>query len=390
VAERGARGDAQAVDARIERDRECLRVSARESKGREAVTGADVDDDAARGGDQPVGLTDVHVHEAFADEGAHVRIVRAPIAIFVALVIACGGAVPSGGASNAPSGTAPSARAGAFLVYAPPLNAVLLFGGDQADETGKVAKLHAWDGARWRIVDPGRPIALSLASVAYDTDRSTLVIYGGTTGVGRDPKDTWEWTNGVWTQRATTGPTATSHMATVYEASRKRVLMFGGNDDRPVIFGETWTWNGTAWTKIDVAGPGALAHHTMAYDPVRDRVVLFGGIGGTGTWEWDGTKWERISASGPDGRTGARLAYDAERKVMVLYGGDDKSDTWTWDGRQWRQITGTGPGVRSHHAMAYDPVRKVTVLFGGDDGRRGFNDTWEFDGASWRQVDRGS
>ena len=77
MTERGARGDAQAVDARIDRDREGLRIGARQSKGCEAVTGADVNDDAARGGDQPVDLTDVHIHEAPANEGVHVPMVPA-------------------------------------------------------------------------------------------------------------------------------------------------------------------------------------------------------------------------------------------------------------------------------------------------------------------------
>jgi hypothetical protein len=81
----------QAIDARIERDREGVRFRARQAKRCEAVTGADVDDDAARGGDQPVGLTDVHFHEALADEGAHGRMVR-PFAILVRRVVSCGGA----------------------------------------------------------------------------------------------------------------------------------------------------------------------------------------------------------------------------------------------------------------------------------------------------------
>ena len=61
----------QTVDARVERDRERGRIGAGGAKGRETVTGADVDDDAVRGGDQPAGLTDVHVHGALADEDAH-------------------------------------------------------------------------------------------------------------------------------------------------------------------------------------------------------------------------------------------------------------------------------------------------------------------------------
>jgi hypothetical protein len=152
------------------------------------------------------------------------------------------------------AGALPSKRAGAALVYVPAAGGVVLVGGDQDDETGKPAKLHAWDGKQWRVIDAGRPEARSLAGVAFDADRSALVVYGGSTGVGRDPHDTWEWAAGAWTQRAQTGPAATSHMGTVYEAARHRVLLFGGNDDRPVLFGETWSWDGATWTKLIADG----------------------------------------------------------------------------------------------------------------------------------------
>lgn len=73
LTEGGTRADAQSLDAWVESDRESLWFGAREADGRETVAGPDVDDDAARGGDQPMGLTDVHLDELLADKRTHRR-----------------------------------------------------------------------------------------------------------------------------------------------------------------------------------------------------------------------------------------------------------------------------------------------------------------------------
>jgi hypothetical protein len=154
---------------------------------------------------------------------------------------------------------------------------VLAYGG-AAQGLGAFAGLSAWDGIAWSTVNEGggtKPSLLAGASLAFDTARGVLVLFGGMDDVPGTPKN------------------------------------------------ETWIWNGMSWT---LATPGRAppprSNGCMAYDTVRQRMVLVGGFGaGTqlDTWEWNGTTWTpSIPFPEATPSEGDALAYDIERKRMVL------------------------------------------------------------------------
>ena len=59
-----------------------------------------------------------------------------------------------------------------------------------------------WNGSQWHVVARGDAPARVVGGVAFDTDRQTLVVYGGYEPGSNDCNDeTWEWDGADWTQQ---------------------------------------------------------------------------------------------------------------------------------------------------------------------------------------------
>jgi len=68
----------------------------------------------------------------------------------------------------------------------------------------------------------------------------------------------------LWTQRADFGPSARSASAMAYDSNRSRTVLFGGVGNTPQnaavpFFGDTWEWDGSFWTQMQDIGPAARA-----------------------------------------------------------------------------------------------------------------------------------
>jgi hypothetical protein len=134
--------------------------------------------------------------------------------------------------------------------------------------------------------------------MAYDGSRARVVLFGGWTGAADSQrKDHWEWDGRKWTERTPNiAPPARIRFSMAYDSARSRVVVFGGvvrSGAQTYIANDTWEWNGTSWTEQATSGgavrPPARREHAMAYDSQRGRIVLFGGEGEAGdlddTWE---------------------------------------------------------------------------------------------------------
>jgi len=241
------------------------------------------------------------------------------------------------------------------------------------------------------------PAARCCVAMAFDPVSNSTLLFGGTVpGLGYAVvNDTWQLTNGQWTQLSpATSPPARSGAAMVYDAAHNNVVLFGGTTGSS-DFNDTWIWNGSTWTSVIPATspPGRrFDSQGMAYDPNMQAVVMFGGIDYTGifyndTWVWNGTTWTQMSpASVPSARRTV-LATDPSGNVMLFGGGGPSgalADTWVWDGTNWNQQSpATSPAARDLHNMAFNPNVGAVVLFAGGGG---FNDVWSWDGTTWTQV----
>ena len=247
----------------------------------------------------------------------------------------------------------------------------------------------------WKIVDiigPGQRLGHSMA---YDSARGRVVLFGGT-GPNGLMADTWEWDGSSWNQMPAKGPAARTFAAMAYDSRIGRVVMYGGNSEAAGGFlSDTWLWDGASWQLSDAKSAGPRQGHAMAYDNVRHLTVLYGGVTADGaelddTWEFDGAQWLLVAkgSPGPGPRQGHAMAYGSAQRQMLLFGGQTKGeafdDTWQWDGKAWNQLGKGGPPPRGYHAMAYNDNCDSIVLFGG--GSRSvfsMSDTWEWDGRNW-------
>lgn len=247
----------------------------------------------------------------------------------------------------------------------------------------------------WTIVSTSGPSPRDFSSLAYDSTRNEMVLFGGQTFNGYNG-DTWILSGNAWTQRTGIGPSPRIQAAMAYDKVRQVIILFGGY----TMSGpsdETWSWNSGQWTLLRPGqSPMARSGARMAYDEARQKIVLFGGASASlpslaDTWEWNGIGWTpRFSAHVPPPRYMAGMTYDRARGTVLLFGGANGTsnppppDLWSWNGLDWIAKTNQiNPGSLFAPAMAYHPGRQITVHFSGDSGSNG---NWLWDSANWKSV----
>jgi N-acetylneuraminic acid mutarotase len=280
---------------------------------------------------------------------------------------------------------------------------LVMFGGWSGGTVGDASlsasqDLWEWDPStgKWteRIPSGSQPSPRAGASMVFDSTRNKFVIFGGRATTGYDYEDTWEWdpASGVFTDRTSSvGPGGRSQHSMVFEKSTGKVLLFGGGlaDSASSIWPEDYSYSdpaGVPGGSISADGSGIS--------------LAFGD-----TWEWDAGAWTQLKpTSAPGARYDSGLIWDSKRNRAVLFGGMQKpqadadgvpqNDVWDWDPAQsnWtlRASKGQSPSARWGHALAYDPGRGMAVLTGGRDFQTylGLADLWDWDPKSGAWTER--
>lgn len=206
-----------------------------------------------------------------------------------------------------------------------------------------------WNGKEWKKVASSGPAARDHHAMVYDSARKRFVLFGGSdadpTGRSTFFGDTWEWDGATWKQVANGYPSARCHHAMAYDPVRKQTILVGGygpsGGDR-----QTWAWNGGTWTAVAQGSPAERGSPRLAWDSNRSAIMLFGGdVGNTtpsDTWQWDGKAWSKVVGTGPRGRTVHGMAFDRTRGSAIIFGGasgnDVLGDTWEFTQGKWTQI----------------------------------------------------
>lgn len=288
--------------------------------------------------------------------------------------------------------TSPSERAGHAMAYDSVHHQVVLFGGE-----GPITNIYAplpmlndtwtWDGTTWTQQFPqNSPSPRSSYSMAFDSDLGVVVLFGGFNG-GGFLNDTWTWDGSNWTEQPQqpifAAPAPRSGASMAYDSVRHQLVMFGGGGqefiNQGMIFGDTWLWNGSSWSDVYPRNPpSARAGATMVFDSLHGVTVLFGGSYYLNdTWVWDGSTWTQENPqTSPLGRQGASMAYDSVNNQTVLFGGligvihdfqiqlSQGDDTWIWDGSNWtQQHPPSSPPAGGSLAMAFDPAHDRALLW---------------------------
>jgi hypothetical protein len=247
-------------------------------------------------------------------------------------------------------------------------------------------------------------------AMAHDSFRARVVLFGGCqidypqSAIVGASAETWEWDGADWSPRMTAvAPSGRFFHTMAYDSARRRIVMFGGRDALGANPTDTtWDFDGTSWLDVTPSvGPTPREHAGLAYDAARERCVIFGGstFGGGGnyhddTWTWDGSQWQQqVPAHSPLARFGHTMQSDAVHQVVLMHGGAISwalaTDLWQWDGVDWSEmsIPGSLPMERHYHTSAFDPTHDKLVVFGGDPGgyQAPIGDTWELTSGSWAQ-----
>ena len=287
----------------------------------------------------------------------------------------------------------PSPVEGEVLAYDPSLQEIVMFGGNNG--TSEVA---LYDGTDWTRVASNGPSEVRWygSTMAWDFNRNTMLIYGGTDFGGPPIPDTLTWDGADITILPTkTTPPARLTQSMAFDFGRQQMVTFGGYGSLGELRGDTWLLDGNDWHLAAPASNPQVNYRSKSayYDSAR-KVSVFVDDGGSDIWSWDGGKWSNdFVGSAEVGGYSSTTSFDSDRNRLVLFGGEQAGDnnhqTAEWNGTSWATFTpDVFPPDRSRSAMAYDSIRKVTVLFGGyGNVGDGFgNDTWEWDGTTWTQM----
>ena len=233
----------------------------------------------------------------------------------------------------------PGALNGQLMAYDEARRQLVLFGGFHGLSTPSegIPNTWTWDGQDWTLRASVGPKVLYRQAMAFDPSLGKVILFGGNLGSIDFSDETWAWDGQAWTRlMPALRPAPRAGVSLAWDSARKALLLFGGAaenkaapdkaDEAGVPLGDTWTLSGGTWTQLaPVLAPTARADATMAYDP-RDRsLILFGGNAcpfRSETWAWDGTTWKLLRPSlSPAARTRAAMAADPDSHVLVLFGG---------------------------------------------------------------------
>jgi hypothetical protein len=314
------------------------------------------------------------------------------------------GARPPTTTASAAAATRPVLGAWHHLVYDGRAGAVVLVNGgtEHGHPAGAPLELWSWNGQAWHRLNPvdgQTPGWRNFAAVAYDTDRSVLIVHGGLQGRGQPLDETWEWDGQRWRRFAADGPGGREGAKLAYDSHRRLTVLIGGIGAAGAS-DATWGWNGSTWRRLATAGPGSRFPGLLEYEPTRRSVVLYGGHPVDGptqladTWIWDGRRWREVATTtAPGPKFNVAATFHPKLGRIVTASGADAAgmygDMWTFDGAAWTKLPDSGLPPRQAAGLAYDATRDRLVLTGGLDQpgtAARLQDVWEWDGTRFAKV----
>lgn len=303
------------------------------------------------------------------------------------------------------SGTAPSRRYVASIVYDPPRDRLLLIGGRPFE----VWALTLSGPATWqKLPSTGSPPIEFGHSTVYDAGHDRVILFGGTeTGYPQTySSNAWEYAlaTSTWSLLAPSGtpPGGREGHGAMIDPMGRRMIVFGGHYEAAArgFFNDLWSLSldgAPEWTPLEVDGPipGARSAFSTTYDPVRRRMLVHGGVNDRSGIEPDdlwalsldgGPAWTKIATENTlRGRSYPVDVYDpAEDRLLACGGGGfpQASALSLAAPTRWSAVLPTtplpSPSQRVRHALVHDTRRDRFVVVGGEYSTAD-SSLWRFD-----------
>jgi PKD repeat protein len=269
---------------------------------------------------------------------------------------------------------------------------------------------HQWIDIAGSILSA--PAPRSAPSVVYDPAVNAVVLFGGYSPYNFAYGDTWEFSNGAWTDvssKLSGAPPARWGAGLTFDTRDGYALLFGGRDVNG-FFNDTWRFDGAGWAPVPTGvAPSPRAFVQMAYDDQDRYVLLFGGgVGGSAaeglagtsdTWTYAAGVWTNVTSqvhgATPGPTFDGAIAFDPFDGYIVLVGGGGSmcatgGGAYTYAGGRWSFVgSAFGPTGRTGGALTFDGVDQSLLAFGGRTaalGCSGSNETWLYRNASWENL----
>ncbi|MCI4317428.1 MAG: hypothetical protein L3J96_02725, partial [Thermoplasmata archaeon] len=263
------------------------------------------------------------------------------------------------------AGATPPGRLEAGMAYDANDSEVVLFGGIGGG-TGFPLLNDTWaySAGRWTNLTStaGGPPPLAGAMMAYDPMAKEVLLFGGESRLGYTSQ-TWEFSRGHWTNLTgglTTSPPGRGFGMMTFDGADNYLLLVGGiGPPSPLtgfcdyLCGDSWEFTNGAWTQLHpTIGPPPSDGAGIAYDPILRQVVLFGGTGehrsaSSGsvaylneTWTYAGGLWSNLTSSlsvsppPQDTGTGVNLVFDSHDGYTFAFEGGFPGSSWWKFGNQ--------------------------------------------------------
>ncbi|MFX1395783.1 MAG: Kelch repeat-containing protein [Promethearchaeota archaeon] len=291
--------------------------------------------------------------------------------------------------------TSPSARCGHGTVYDSKNDKIIIFGGTSGYSAFGETWAYDRESNNWTNMNPVvRPSAREPDTMAYDTKRGKVFLFGGGHSASTRTDQTWiyDYETNNWTNmNPVIRPSARGKHAMAYDSKQDKIVLFGGYDSP--ANDETWIYDFETnnWTNMNPTyKPNGVYDSAMVYDQKNEKIVLFGGIedrlydpdigyydiDNNETWVYDmnNSNWTKMNpVNRPSKRSDHEMVYNSKLGKIILYGGrhdyDLYDDAWMYDLEkdEWTQLnSSTTPTSTDYHSMAYDAKRDEIFIFGGN------------------------
>lgn len=171
----------------------------------------------------------------------------------------------------------PSPRWGAAFAYDPSMGALILFGGRNG--SADLGDTWIFRGTSWAELHPAlSPSPRDHAAMAWDSALGGLILFGGyELASGTTLNDTWEFSNGNWSQLQPTAvpPGRYSAGAT---PDQQNLVLTGGRNSTGWVFGDTWRFANDSWVNLPAANGQSDCDFSIVTEP-NGRPLVYGGEG---------------------------------------------------------------------------------------------------------------